>query len=128
MLVVNTHLYSQPERPEIRLVQLVCILQHIEHLTNAIRQREHIDSFQLGVVVCGDFNSQPKDALHTLMINEHVPAEIKHMNFSHPFKFISAYPDAKYTHFTPNLICVLDYIYFNCCNLRLIQVNKYFGF
>ena len=53
--VVNTHLYSNHTRPEVKLWQTVTLLQEIEHF---------ILNQDLALCMCGDFNSEPISAVY----------------------------------------------------------------
>lgn len=62
LIVVNTHLYSQPNCHSVRLIQLACILRHIE---NVIKKNGN----NISVVICGDLNSLPENVLNSFMLN-----------------------------------------------------------
>jgi CCR4-NOT transcription complex subunit 6 len=53
--VVNTHLYSNHTRPEIKLWQTATLLQEIEPF---------ILNNDLALCICGDFNSEPESAVY----------------------------------------------------------------
>lgn len=58
--VVNTHLYSNHTRPEIKLWQTATLLQEIEHF---------ILNQDLALCICGDFNSEPESAVYQYLAN-----------------------------------------------------------
>ncbi len=56
--IVNTHLYSNPDCPDVKLWQTQVLLQEVEHFA-APRG--------LPLVICGDFNSEPTSAAYELL-------------------------------------------------------------
>lgn len=70
IIVVNTHLYSQPNCHVVRLIQLACILRHIEHIAD--QEKEKISDCTISHIVCGDFNSIPGHVIDSLMLKGHL--------------------------------------------------------
>lgn len=66
IIIVNTHLYSQPNCHAVRLIQLACILRHIEHMI--CQEKEKNSNAIISNIVCGDFNSIPGHVLDSLML------------------------------------------------------------
>lgn len=66
IIVANTHLYSQPNCHVVRLIQLACILRHIEHIVH--EEKEKTSNAIISNIVCGDFNSLPGHVLDSLML------------------------------------------------------------
>lgn len=83
LCVVNTHIYSNQSFPDVKLWQTWTLLQEIDHVVNlfqsqqaqAQQQQVHTTggstsamiSQELGIVICGDFNSEPSSAVYELL-------------------------------------------------------------
>lgn len=80
--VVNTHIYSNQNFPDVKLWQTWTLTQEVEQICGAFQNRvvqqqqqysslhedkEKMISQQLSTVVCGDFNSEPTSAVYELM-------------------------------------------------------------
>lgn len=67
LLVVNTHLYSQPGAESIRFLQMVCAIKHIEHLQKTIKCNQN--DIDLAIIMCGDLNAAPHIHINTFALN-----------------------------------------------------------
>ncbi|CAM9336772.1 unnamed protein product [Chrysoparadoxa australica] len=56
--VSNTHLYSNPEFPDVKLWQCHTLLQELEH---------YVTPRNLPLMACGDYNSEPGSAVYELL-------------------------------------------------------------
>ncbi len=130
--IVNTHLYSNPECPDVKLWQTQALLQEVEHFA-APRG--------LPLVICGDFNSEPTSAVYELLETSGV--DPNHPDLSNdPY---SVLPDASelvhglqlqstyayvlgaeppYTNYTDMFKGTLDYIWCTAPMLRPLAVTN----
>jgi CCR4-NOT transcription complex subunit 6 len=58
LCVVNTHIYSNHTRPDVKLWQSIALMREVENVAVAR---------DVAVLVCGDFNSEPDSAVHEFM-------------------------------------------------------------
>ena len=52
--VGNTHILFNPNRGDVKLGQVKCLVEEIEHMSN---------KGELPVIMCGDFNSTPNSSI-----------------------------------------------------------------
>lgn len=69
LVVANTHLYSQPNADDIRLLQAAIILNQIRSVIDATIAEHNLAENQVSPIFCGDFNSEPSDPIHQLVTN-----------------------------------------------------------
>lgn len=69
LVVANTHLYSQPNADNIRLLQAAIILNQIQSVMRGTIVEHNLKEHQVSTVFCGDFNSEPSDSIHQLVIH-----------------------------------------------------------
>ena len=73
--VVNTHLFGHPDATHVRLFQAACVMRRLEALAARIRAPARADGAPaLAVVLCGDLNSQPEEAVRDLLVTGSVSA------------------------------------------------------
>ncbi|ESN98192.1 hypothetical protein HELRODRAFT_124292, partial [Helobdella robusta] len=60
LCVANTHLLFNPKRGDVKLAQLMTLMAGIDDLTDGEEQ---------AVVLCGDFNSQPRSGLYDFLLS-----------------------------------------------------------
>ena len=94
--IVNTHLYSNHTRPEIKLWQTLTLLREIEHF---VLQQE------LALIICGDFNSEPTSAVYQYLSEGGVDRD-------HPELAAAANANAD-THTHPNVLPDAENIFHN---------------
>ncbi len=130
--IVNTHLYSNPECPDVKLWQTQALLQEVEHFA-APRG--------LPLVICGDFNSEPTSAVYELLETSGV--DPNHPDLSndpnsvlpdaselvHGLQLQSAYAyvlgaEPPYTNYTDMFKGTLDYIWCTTPMLRPLAVTN----
>ncbi len=130
--IVNTHLYSNPDCPDVKLWQTQALLQEVEHFA-APRG--------LPLVICGDFNSEPTSAVYELLETSGV--DPNHPDLSsdpcnvlpdaselvHGLQLQSAYAyvlgaEPPYTNYTEMFKGTLDYIWCTAPILRPLAITN----
>ncbi|XP_042912398.2 2',5'-phosphodiesterase 12 [Parasteatoda tepidariorum] len=123
VIVANTHLYSNKDSPEVRLIQAALCTQYIENLIKT----EDLKS--AGVLFCGDFNSMPNSETYNFMtsgkcfpswknnsnMNEEAP-------LTHGLNLDSACGTPDYTNYTEEFYGCLDYIFYSKNKLTVSEV------
>ena len=94
LCVANTHIHANTEHNDVKLWQVHTLLKGLEKIAT---------SAEIPMVVCGDFNSVPGSAAHSLLSNGRVPADHPELGIdpfgilqpstklSHPLPLVSAY-------------------------------------
>ncbi|CAM9566192.1 unnamed protein product [Ectocarpus sp. 12 AP-2014] len=130
LCVANTHLYSNPELPDVKLWQCNALLQELEGF---------VHSRQLPLLVCGDFNSDVRSAVYELMSTQGVSPDHPDLSndpcnvlpdaseLTHNMQLQSAYhtvmgSEPPYTNYTGNFKGVLDYVWFSSPHIRPLAV------
>lgn len=85
VVIANTHIHANPENSDIKLLQVDCLLKRLE---NELEQENDCVS-DIPLVICGDFNSLPGSAPHSLLIRGFVHS--LHKEFRHALPLASAY-------------------------------------
>jgi CCR4-NOT transcription complex subunit 6 len=128
--VVNTHLYSNHQRPDVKIWQCLTLLREIEHF---VVQRD------LPLLICGDFNSEPDSAVYQLLADRCVMGNHPELDghpisvlpevhqISHNLDLASVYGTALgqeplYTNYTGSFRGTLDYIWFTPAKLRVLTI------
>jgi 2',5'-phosphodiesterase len=130
--VVNTHLYFRPNAPCIRNLQTLIVLnmlrKTIAGLELELKEKHVPDSYQIGVVFCGDFNSLPWSGVVQLLTdgtlpNHHanwiIPVEkpeqaitsLKMPDCNQEFEFQNCCGFPEFTTYTEGFSGVIDYIF-----------------
>lgn len=128
--VVNTHLYSNHLRPDVKLWQSVSLMREIQMF---------LASRDYPLILCGDFNSEPDSAVHEFLLNggiinshDELQAENNKVQIlpdlselNHHIPFASAMSTAfgeepLYTNYTANFKGTLDYIFYTPNSLRIM--------
>ena len=130
--VANTHLYSNHQRPDVKLWQAYALMRELE---NFVLQRD------IALVVCGDLNSEPDSAVYELItegaLNTHrpeldIPDNIRVLpdlsNIMHSIELVSVMNAAMgdepiFTNFTAKFRGTLDYICYTPSRLRVMAVS-----
>ncbi|KAI4307386.1 hypothetical protein L6164_030585 [Bauhinia variegata] len=87
--VVNTHICSSPELPDVKLFQVVTLISELEKILPS----------EIPLLICGDFNSVPQSDPHTYIVTsklEHTESVdphgiYQHLKLDHRFSMGSAY-------------------------------------
>lgn len=125
LLIANTHLYSQKDMPEVRLIQAAICTHYVEHII----KEEELES--AAILFCGDFNSLPHSSTFDFMMNgtykccpswknnssDHVDTILKHN-----LRLDTACGTPEYTNYTQNFNGCLDYIFYSKNNLKVTDV------
>merc|ERR1740138_1138545 len=81
VLVSNTHLFFHPKARHIRLLQAMCLLQQVHEL----RERHRTAALLPHVLLCGDLNCTPDQAVVRLLLQGEVPGD--HPDWEHSAEF-----------------------------------------
>lgn len=132
--MANTHLYSHPEFPDVKLWQTYQLVQWLEGL---------VLPSNMPLILCGDFNSEPTSAVYQFMSEQMVQLDhpdlatdakevVNHLlqhdpPLSHQLALKSAYSsllgrEPKHTNYTVGYVGVLDYIWYTMDHLRPLSV------
>mmetsp|Transcript_2444 Transcript_2444/g.3467 ORF Transcript_2444/g.3467 Transcript_2444/m.3467 type:complete len:622 (+) Transcript_2444:235-2100(+) len=131
LCIANTHLYSHPEFPDVKLWQTQALMQELEHF---------VLSRNLPLMVLGDFNSLPSSAVYELMSKQCVSHNHPDLatdscnvlpdpeQLTHNIQLASAYASVQgeepsYTNHSGNFTGVLDYIWFAQPHIRPLAVS-----
>uniref|UniRef100_A0A6S9ETF7 Endonuclease/exonuclease/phosphatase domain-containing protein n=1 Tax=Heterosigma akashiwo TaxID=2829 RepID=A0A6S9ETF7_HETAK len=132
LCIANTHLYSHPEFPDVKLWQTQALMQELEHF---------VLSRNLPLMVVGDFNSLPSSAVYEFMAKQCVQpghpdlvSADQHrilpspQDLTHAIQLASAYATVQgreppYTNHSGRFTGVLDYIWFARPHLRPLAVS-----
>ncbi|XP_076270242.1 2',5'-phosphodiesterase 12-like [Rhynchophorus ferrugineus] len=116
IIVGNTHLYYHPDADHIRLLQSFMSTT----ILNSIKSRLTREYMNVGVVFCGDFNSNSEKSLYRFMIDGTIDPKHRdcltisptgHASIYHNFILESASGLPKYTNYTLDFKDCLDYIF-----------------
>ncbi|KFM61949.1 2',5'-phosphodiesterase 12, partial [Stegodyphus mimosarum] len=124
ILVANTHLYSNKDTPEVRLIQAAFCLCYIEHII-----KMNVDS--MPVLFCGDFNSLPASSAYDFITSgifeccsswksDSVPGTDTILR--HNLHLSSACGTPEYTNYTEEFCGCLDYIFYSKNHLQVTDV------
>eukprot|EP01029_Cantina_marsupialis_P018788 TRINITY_DN4331_c0_g1_i1.p1 TRINITY_DN4331_c0_g1~~TRINITY_DN4331_c0_g1_i1.p1 ORF type:complete len:568 (-),score=126.53 TRINITY_DN4331_c0_g1_i1:522-2225(-) len=122
-LLCNTHLYWDPECPDVKVWQTQILLE---------RLNEKFD--RLPIILCGDFNSESTSAVHELITTKRIQAVhcdldkdlymlIDPSRVSHNFDMKSAMStlkgsDPDFTNYTGHFTGCLDYVFFSADSVQ----------
>jgi len=73
LCVGNTHLLFNPKRMDVRLQQIDLLL----HEMKALVARHNLPSDQVGLIVCGDFNSTPQSRVYEYMSKGEIKVDLQ---------------------------------------------------
>ena len=132
--VANTHLYSNHQKPDVKLWQAYALMRELESF---VIQRD------IALIICGDLNSEPHSAVYEFFMEGGVSSPRPELeildnsrdirvlpdisNIVHSIELISAMNAAlgeepQYTNFTGHFRGCLDYICFTPSRLRVMAV------
>lgn len=134
LCVVNTHLYANHQRPDVKLWQTMNLMREIE---------QFIATRDLPLLLCGDFNSEPYSAVYEYLIQgaiqtlrpeldvaEHgtrvLPMDLQ--SYGHNIELASAMStvfggEPYFTNYTAKFKGTLDYIFYTPSKLRILAVS-----
>jgi len=123
IIVVNAHIYWNPEYIDIKLFQVILLIEEIEK----VKQKYKNPS----IILMGDFNSLRDSAVYNLILDRKTDGtdfglfDYSPFNsgFRHNIRFYDSYKDQdlEFTNFTPAFRDTIDYIFFTD-NLNLSGV------
>ncbi|GIY02393.1 CCR4-Not complex 3'-5'-exoribonuclease subunit Ccr4 [Caerostris extrusa] len=124
LLIANTHLYSNKDNPEVRLLQAAVCVYFIEYI---IKSKGYQNP---GVIFCGDFNSLPNSTTYNFLMSgkyECCGSWNKDPNgnntmLEHNLNLDSACGTPEYTNYTASFMGCLDYIFYNKDILKVTDV------
>lgn len=146
LVVLNTHINWDPEYSDVKLIQNIMFMNEVETFVKEIK-----GSYNIPMVVAGDFNSTPDSAVIEFLIKSQISTEhhefhglkyhgfLKKANgeclgnkngskhFKHGFKLKSCYSEdlmekLKYTNYTYDFKGILDHIMHSKDSLRTVGV------
>jgi CCR4-NOT transcription complex subunit 6 len=130
LCVANTHIFWDPDYPDVKLWQTNMLVKELEKFTQAR---------QVPLVLCGDLNSEPSSSVYELLSrqsvsHDHVDLEkdvcavLPHIaELCHNLPLASAYfavtdAEPEHTNFTGHYKGVLDYVWFSQDSLLPMSV------
>lgn len=126
--VVNTHLYSNHQRPDVKLWQCLTLVKELEQF---VMQRD------LPLMICGDFNSEPDSAVYQLLGEQGIspghpevendplnvlpdPSQISHSLDLVSVNYSVSGMEPAYTNYTATFKGTLDYMWYTPSKLRVL--------
>lgn len=115
LIVVNVHLYWDPEYSDVKLFQAILLLEETEKIKAKYPEAQ--------MVLTGDFNSLKKSSVYNLIMERKVGGEdfnlydyssLNH-GYRHSLYFLDAYhnQDLSFTNFTPSFKETIDYVFYS---------------
>jgi len=130
LLICNTHIHWNPEFSDVKLMQVILLLEHLATISSPNSKYGKIP-----IVVAGDFNSGLDSGVYNLLVNGALSSD--HSDFetykygnlsthgtSHNLNLASSYGpigEPPFTNYTGNFVGVLDYIMYT---KDLLSVSK----
>jgi CCR4-NOT transcription complex subunit 6 len=130
ILVVNVHIHWDPAYKDVKLIQTILLMEHLETIVKAYEEAKR----SLSVIICGDFNSLPDSGVYEFMSKGVLRSD--HPCFSnlpyqecfpsdphHPLKLKDAYTppyQLPFTNFTALFTGIIDYIWYTDHRLKLV--------
>ena len=135
LCVVNTHLYSNHQRPDVKLWQTMNLIREIQSF---------VSTRDLALLICGDFNSEPHSAVYEYitrggLLNDYpelqLPTEKGSVrvlpdvhNIVHDMTLASAMEttfngEPSYTNYTGKFKGTLDYVFYSPNRLRIMAAT-----
>lgn len=135
--IVNTHLYSNVQRADVKLWQTVNLVREL---------RQFVVPRDLPVLLCGDFNSEPESAVYEYLMSGMITSsrpELMHSHGASDNGHVRILPDPHrlshdldltsvmnatlgrepdFTNYTARFKGTLDYIYFTPSRLRVLAI------
>jgi CCR4-NOT transcription complex subunit 6 len=131
--IVNTHLYSNHTRPEVKLWQTLTLMREIE---------PYVVQQDLALLICGDFNSEPLSAVYEFLNHGYVNENHEELvedtanpllpdteHVVHSLDLASAMATAlgeepSFTNYTKNFRGTLDYMWYTPSRLKVLAVSN----
>ncbi|XP_031835173.1 2',5'-phosphodiesterase 12 [Nomia melanderi] len=131
LIVGNTHLYFRPDADHIRLLQAYYCLVYLQSLAQKTKQEN--PEYNVSIIYCGDFNSEPNNGIYQLMTQKYIPEDyadwkstsnenVENVTLKHDINLSSACGIPEYTNYTAAYSGCLDYIFYQTDYLGVEQV------
>mmetsp|Transcript_4568 Transcript_4568/g.7073 ORF Transcript_4568/g.7073 Transcript_4568/m.7073 type:complete len:675 (+) Transcript_4568:56-2080(+) len=138
LVVANTHIFWDPDFPDVKLWQVQTFLQELEKICIRVGTDANGQRNCLPLVIGGDFNSLPESGVHELLsLGRLTPShpDLLHDQFGvlsygplqHALSLRDSYADAneelqgmpKYTNYTGHFVGEIDYVLYTPERIRL---------
>ncbi|KAL1973458.1 hypothetical protein VTN31DRAFT_6093 [Thermomyces dupontii] len=156
LIVVNAHLYWDPAFKDVKLIQSAIMMEELTKLAEGYAKwppctdktafrfseadgeegeqqiepapsAEYKSGDEIPLLVCGDINSAPGEAVYNLIahgglteehpdLGKRMYGNLSRQGMTHPFKLKSAYGmigELPFTNYTPDFKSILDYIWYS---------------
>ena len=120
-LLGNTHLFWDPSYAHLKLHQAYLVSVKLDQLRKT--WTEKLGEKNIPVILCGDFNSKPKSAVHKFLLSGVTPKKESDLHLfvtppSSELSFKSSYKEfmknePPFTNFTDSFVSTLDYIFYD---------------
>lgn len=136
LCVVNTHLYSNHQRPDVKLWQTMNLVREIQNF---------VSTRDLALMICGDFNSEPHSAVYEYVTRGSLHTDFPELNIPYEKGSVRVLPDVHnivhemtlasamdstfngepvYTNYTGKFKGTLDYIFYSPNRLRIMAATS----
>ncbi|XP_066261670.1 2',5'-phosphodiesterase 12-like isoform X1 [Euwallacea similis] len=128
-IVGNTHLFYHPDANHIRLLQAFMATLHLGNLKDRVGKESNRHG-RVGIIFCGDFNSDVSKSLYDFMVAGTINPEHEDCTkispsgdalLHHKLRLISASGTPKYTNYTKDYKGCLDYIFVDALKFSVIR-------
>lgn len=114
-IVVNTHIFWDPEYADVKLLQIILLIEEIEKIKHKYKNAS--------VILMGDFNSLRDSPVYKLILERKIDGSGFGLydygpfsnGFRHGIRFLDSYfgQDLSFTNFTPTFKDVIDYVFYS---------------
>ncbi|WUR02272.1 CCR4-not complex 3'-5'-exoribonuclease subunit CCR4 (CCR4) [Vairimorpha necatrix] len=107
LIVVNVHLYWDPEYEDIKFVQTLLLIDELEKISKKFKDA--------GILLLGDFNSLYDSNVYSFITNKDFETNAFGFPVKNSLNLFDAYcnEETNFTNFTPTFKGVIDYIFYN---------------
>lgn len=134
LCVVNTHLYSNHQRADVKLWQTINLIREIQ---------QFLSTRDLALLICGDFNSEPSSSVYKfiternilpnspeLILDERLRILPDVQNIVHDIHLLSAMNTAlghepMFSNYTAKFRGTLDYMFYTPSKLRILATTNF---
>ena len=132
IILCNTHIHWDPSEADVKLMQVQFMLRELDNIT----QQKNENNMPL--LIAGDFNSEPSNAVYSLLNSGKVDPTHRDWNgtnygtfsrdgCSHRFKLKNCFDgicQPEFTNFNGDFMGVLDYIWYTSDSIRVVGVSE----
>jgi len=139
VLVVNTHIHWNPEYTDVKLMQVILLLEKLEQMAKRWGKSLNgkADAKALPIILCGDFNSGVDSGVYQLLTTNKIEpnhpdfakfdyGDYSKKGFEHSLNLSSAYAvvtgEPLFTNYTDVFVGLLDFIWFSNATLHAEKV------